>query len=282
MIYYDVVNDYDLDLILSQKAIWKTFPDVKEKTVFIKPNLVTPPTYWDTQSITNVVITESVIKKCIEGKAKKIIVGCCGFKDQWESTIELSDYERLSKQYNIDLVCVQKGENYHKYTLKRFEKKSDYLSLYGIKISDFFLDADIRINLPKLKVHSMALITGAIKNTMGVISPKGTMHPKGSIKIIHKRLRDLYKLMDNYVDWTLMDGIIGAEFNEVYGVPKRANILFSGIDMFEIDVFAAGIMGIDFRKVGYLKYILNTDHKTSIPFPEKELMKDFELPMGWK
>ena len=36
------------------------------------------------------------------------------------------------------------------------EDKSEYLSLYGVKLSNYFLEADVRINLPKMKMHSMS------------------------------------------------------------------------------------------------------------------------------
>jgi uncharacterized protein (DUF362 family) len=268
------INEYNLAKILNLR-LWEELPPVNNKKVFIKPNLVTPPHKNDKHSTTHPIILEALLIKLKENSPASITVGCCGFKDQWEYTIKLNGYGELCAKYDVQLVCLQQGENFHKYTLKRFENKNEYLSLYGTKISDFFLDANVRINLPKMKIHTMASMTGAIKNTMGVISPKGSMHPGGSIEILHKRLCDLYGLMREYVDWTLMDGIIGSEFAEQFGVAKQAGWLISNKDMWMVDCVASGIMGFLPGEVLYLKYI-HQKYFSGQPFPE--VLKDMVIP----
>ena len=277
-------SEYNVNDIL-QADIWEDFPDCNGKSVFIKPNLVTPPTFWDIQSCTQKEIVEALIIKAKNGGATKIIVGCCGFKNQWDKTIKLSGYEELCNKYEINLVCVQEGENYHKYTLVRFENKQDYLSLFGTKISDYVLNSDVTINAPKMKVHTMAGITGAIKNMMGVISPKGSMHPGGNCEILMKRLRDLWKLMEPKVNWVLMDGIIGAEYSEQFGVPKKASVLISGTCMFEVDCMSAFVMGFIPEQIKYLKIIHDCDKKEYPDFREvlsKNLVSCFEKPLSWR
>lgn len=259
---------YDVARILNTD-IWQDFPDVKNKKVFVKPNLVMPPVGPDFWACTHKEVVQAVLIKLQEGGASKIIVGDCGFKDQWDLTIKSSGYDEICKIYDAELICVQEGENFHKYTLKRFENKEDYLSLYGTKISDFVLDSDIVINIPKLKVHSLAGITCAIKNMMGVISPKGSMHPKADPEILHKRLCDLYQLMTPIVNWTLVDGIVGMEYSETFGVNKSADVLISGKDMWEVDSAAAMVMNIPLVEIKYLNYI-SQKHKegfwpTSVP-----------------
>lgn len=281
MISVAEVRDYSESFILNAD-IWGGFPDVSRRSVFVKPNLVTPPTFWDTQSITHPSVVAAVLSRLRDAGAREIVVGCCGFKGQWERTCELSGYSEMVARYDAKLVCVQDGENYHKYTMVRFDKKGEYLSLFGTKVSDFFLSADVVINLPKMKVHNMAGVTGAIKNLMGVISPKGSMHPGGAETILHKRLRDLYKLLRDRVHWTLMDGIIGAEFAEQYGVPREAGLLISGTDMFQVDWAAAYYMGFPPAGISYLRYIrdagLSTPPENLPPFPPVF----FERPLRWR
>ena len=273
------MTEYNLKKIYNSE-IWKNFPEVKNKKVFIKPNLVTPPTQWDFQSITHPLILEAVLLKCIEGSPSQIVVGCCGFKGQWKRTIELSGYDKICQRYSCDLICLQEGENFHKYSLIRFSDKEEYMSLFGTKISDYLLEAEVGLNLSKMKVHSMARMTGSIKNMMGTISPKGAMHPKGSSDILHKRLRDLYLLMKKYVSWNLMDGIIGSEYNEQYGVSKQANVLISGKDMFEVDWAASQVMGMNPFEIPYLVYIRKRrNFQFDVP---KYFVVPFEKPIGWK
>lgn len=276
------VGGYNIDSIL-QAEIWGGFPrNIRGARVFVKPNLVTPPTFWDVQSVTHSSVVAAVLSRLREAGAREIIVGCCGFKGQWERTLELSGYSDVVTEYGAEMVCVQDGENYHKYSMVRFAEKEEYLSLFGIKVSDFFLSADVVINLPKMKVHNMAGVTGAIKNLMGVVSPKGSMHPGGSAPILHKRLRDLYKLLRDRVHWTLMDGIIGAEFAEQYGVPREAGVLISGTDMFQVDWAAAYYMGFPPGVVPYLRYIRDDGLGTPPEGLEAHTPVFFERPLRWR
>lgn len=208
--------------------------------------------------------------------AASLTVGCCGFKGQWDTTVQLMGLDEICSRMGASLICVQEGENYHKYTLQRLDQ---YMSLFGTKVSDYVLKAEAVINLPKMKVHSMATVTGAIKNMMGVISPKGSMHPNGSSDILHKRLADLFELMNPIVTWSLMDGIVGSEYNEQYGVPKRANVLIAGNNMWSVDCLAAKVMGFSPAKIPYLRYIGNI-HDWGYPQLDPAIpVTPFELPL---
>ena len=219
-----------------------------------------------------------------ENGCKQIVVGDCGFKDQWEFTIQISGYDKLPDKYGVKLVGLQEGPRFHEFTLHRFDegRYGKYLSLFGAKLSNTMLECDFVINVPKLKVHNMALVTGAIKNMMGTMAQKGSMHPRGSSHILHKRLHDYYFLQKDRVAACVMDGIVGSEFSEQYGIPKPANVLLSSEDMWTMDVAASKILGIHPSSVGYLQYIQNT---LNIPFDDikvpEDLITPFELPVGY-
>jgi uncharacterized protein (DUF362 family) len=209
--------------------------------------------------------------------ANDIIVGDCGFKDQWEHTIKISGYDQLPKRYGVQLVGLQEGPKFHEFTLHRRE---GYLSLFGAKFSNTMLECDFVINVPKLKVHFMATMTGAIKNMMGTMAQKGSMHPRGSSEILHKRLHDLYFLCKDRVAACVMDGIEGSQYAEQYGISKYANVLLSSEDMWTMDVAASTIMGIPPSSVKYLEYIRNsTQRKFSDVVIPRNLITSFELPL---
>jgi uncharacterized protein (DUF362 family) len=256
---------------------WEGMPEIKGLSVFLKPNLVSPKTSWDRHSCTHIKVVEIIIQKLIAEKAKQIIIGECGFKDQWENTLKSTGYYKLIEKYpQIKIIPLQDGENYHKFTLVRLEK---YRSLFGAKFSNYMLDCDVVINIPKMKVHCMAGMTGAIKNMMGTMTSKGNMHPRGSCNILQERLADLYQLTSNLVQFTIMDGIIGQEYSEQCGNPVKSGILMSGTNQWEIDVAACKLMGIKPDKITYLRYIQET-LKTSFNTvnPPLELIKKYELP----
>lgn len=257
---------------------WQGFPQVKGASVFLKPNLVTPKSLWDSDSTTDVRVTELVIQKLIAEEAKEIIVGECGFKNQWEATMKTTGYDALEEKYSgkVRLIPLQDGPNFHKFTLQRLEK---YLSLYGVKFSDYMLACDVVINLPKMKVHTMAGVTGAIKNMMGTMAQKGSMHPRANANILHKRLADLYQLTKSFVRFTVMDGIVGAEYSEQCGLPIYSKVLISGIDQWEVDVAATKLMGIDPNQIQYLKNIRRDFQSIEVP---SSSIQHYEMPLSKK
>jgi uncharacterized protein (DUF362 family) len=260
---------------------WESFPVVKRKKVFIKPNLVTPLTKWDSASTTDVRVVRSVIEKLQKEGCEDVIVGDCGFKGQWENTIRSTGYWSLPRSYGVKLIPLQDGPNFHKFTLQRCTHK--YLSLFGARFSDYMLECDMVIDVPKMKVHKMAVMTGAIKNMMGTMIQKGSMHPRGDANILHKRLCDLYFLIKDKIKFIVVDGIVGSEYAEQGGVPVHSDILVSGVDPWEVDVSLAKLMRIEPSNVRYLDYIRRelgrSFDEISVP---KGFVKEYELPLGWR
>lgn len=257
-------------------------PVFRGETLFLKPNLVVPPTPTETQSCTHWKIAEALISYLIEHDAGKIIIGDCGFKNQWERTIAVSGYQRMARRFKdkVQLIGLQEGPLYHEYSLIR--STPGYLSLFGAKISNTVLNCDGIIDIPKMKMHSMAYITGAIKNLMGVMAQKGSMHPKGSIPILHKRLCDLYFLLKDRVVWCFMDGVVGSEFCEQTGCPVDSGLIISGKDPWEVDCVASKAMGVDPSHVPYLVHIQKKKQRN---FPDISLPQGlpiYEKPMAWR
>lgn len=274
-----ITADYsNLNLRGIHADFWRGFPDVTGKRVFIKPNLVCPATNYDYWSTTRVEVVEMVIKKIKRGNPSEIIIGECGFKGQWQNTIKSTGYDRLADIPGVRLVALQDGENYHKFTLQRLPEGM-YRSLFGVKFSDYLLESDVVINIPKMKVHTMAGITGSIKNMMGTMAQKGNMHPRGSIEILHKRLADLYSLTRKMVHFIVMDGITGCEYAEQSGVPIDSGVLISGTDQWEVDVAAARLMGVKPHLIEYLRYIRRDWESVAVP---EELVKQYEMPLNYR
>ncbi len=276
MHFYECPKYGALALKNTPNKFWKGFPKVAGASVFIKPNLVSPITKWDRYSTTRVEVVELIVKKLLKEKAKRIVIGECGFKDQWEATMESTKYLRLlDLSKKVEIIPLQDGPNFHKFTLQRIPK-GEYKSLYGVKFSNYLLECDMVINVPKMKVHNMSVITGAIKNMMGTMAQKGSMHPRGSSEILQKRLSDLFYLTSRMVDFTVMDGIIGAEYCEWGGRPVKSGVLISGTDQWAIDVAAAKLMGIKPSKVPYLRYINENFAEIKVP---KKLIKKYIKPV---
>lgn len=256
--------------------------EVTGKKVFIKPNWVQPPLRWDSASCTRVEILSLVVDFCLQNGAEKVVIGECGFKGQWETTLAAGGYSDLLGDERVILVPLQDGENFHKFKLIRHDD-GDYLSLFGARFSEYLLDCDYIVNVPKLKMHSRALMTCSIKNMMGAMTQKGSMHPGDSINILHKRLCDLYFLFRKLPPmFTVVDGIVGSGYAEQQGVPVEHGVLLSGTDPWEIDCTAAWLMGIEPDSVPYLRYI---KQQLNLPYPSPpptDYCKQYDLPFMWK
>ncbi|MBU0494923.1 MAG: DUF362 domain-containing protein [Chloroflexi bacterium] len=108
------------------------------------------------------------------------------------------------------------------------------------------LEADLIINLPKLKTHVFTLYTGAVKNLFGIIS--GTRK-----RDIHYRAVSLTKFSQALVDvlaltrpgLTIMDGVLGLEGNGpgTRGIPRPYECVAASADPVALDTVLSGAMG---------------------------------------
>jgi uncharacterized protein (DUF362 family) len=116
-------------------------------------------------------------------------------------------------------------------------------------------DSVCYINVPKLKTHSMTVLTCGIKNQYGLI-----MHADRAIDHnwrLHEKLADIYSVIQP--DFTLVDGTVGTAYGHY---PPEAlhrealvpfNILVGGTDTLAVDVVCARIFGYKVDEVGHLR-----------------------------
>jgi uncharacterized protein (DUF362 family) len=109
-----------------------------------------------------------------------------------------------------------------------------------------FLDADVVINLPKMKVHIAGTVTLGLKNWNGIIP---NVHPDGQQQGAHRidlgqKMADLYRVRK--ADLTIVDAIIGMEGQGPHaGTPIEMNLIVAGADTVSTDAVTAYIMGFD-------------------------------------
>jgi uncharacterized protein (DUF362 family) len=109
-----------------------------------------------------------------------------------------------------------------------------------------FLDADVVINLPKMKVHLAGTVTLGLKNWNGIIP---NCHPdtqqQGAHRIeLGQKMSDLYKIRK--ADLVIVDSIIGMEGQGPHaGTPIEMNLILAGTDTVAVDSVAAAVMGFE-------------------------------------
>jgi len=153
-----------------------------------------------------------------------------GIKRVWANT----GMEEMARRAGLELVNFEasgsKGIEFGKYTFY---------------ISKSVLDADVIINLPKLKTHSLTLLTCAVKNMFGVMPGfrKGEQHklyPKPAE--FAEMLVHLYKLVTPSLN--IVDAVLAMEGNgPSSGRPRMLGLLMAGEDAVAVDAAAARVVG---------------------------------------
>lgn len=114
-----------------------------------------------------------------------------------------------------------------------------------VHVSNAIRDADTVINLPKLKTHSLTMMTGAVKNMYGVLPgfQKGSMHARlPRIDDFSRFLVELYRFISPAI--TIMDAVVVMEGNgPTSGDPRDVGLILAGTDAAAVDHIAARVMG---------------------------------------
>ena len=108
------------------------------------------------------------------------------------------------------------------------------------------LEADLVINIPKLKTHGLTLYTGAVKNLFGVIpgTRKRELHTRApGMQDFSRVLADVLELVRPGL--TIMDGVVGQEGNGpgAGGTPHRYACLAASTDAVAVDAVVTAAMG---------------------------------------
>ena len=106
-------------------------------------------------------------------------------------------------------------------------------------------EAEVIINLPKLKTHSLTLMTGAIKNMYGVIPglKKSNYHKQAPKPWdFSSLLADIYALSRPVLN--IVDAVVGMEgFGPSAGNPRHLGFILAGGDGVALDAAAAHLLG---------------------------------------
>jgi len=222
-----------LELIRAEKLI------TSEDKVLIKPNYVVAK-HPSTGITTDSRIIENIVEFVKSCGVKDIVVGEGGAGDT-ERAFDVVGIRDVTSRQKVKLVNLN-------YDSRVNVKVPHSLALNEVGVAKTALDSSCIINVPKLKVHHMATVTLCMKNLMGLILPKSIMHSN-----INEKIVDLTSLFKDKVRINVIDGLVGAEFDETNGSPVEMDLIIAGQDMVAVDTVGTTIIGIDLEKVKYLK-----------------------------
>ena len=218
----------------------------KGDTVVIKPNIA-----WarrpEQAANTNPQVIAEIVRLCRKAGAYRIKVfdNTC---NEAKQCYHLSGIEKAAKKEGADVTYIYK-QKFKKIKIPRGKI---------LKSWEFYSDAltaDVFINVPIAKQHSLAKVTMSLKNTMGIIGGnRGQIHNNFDQKLAD--LNTIIKPQLIILDATrilLRNGPQGGNLNDV----KAANTIIAGVDPVAVDSLGATLFGLESKELGYIQQSYN-------------------------
>ena len=225
----------------------------KGDAVAIKPNLFAP--YPPPVSVDRRVIG-AIVSLCKEAGAKSIAVieGLSVGSLIKRVNLDASEKESMARGMKttdvMRLLGVKRAvEDAGGYVLGVEDEEKERLSvpggkvLHAIEYPKVILDADVLIDLPALKTHTMTMVTLGIKNLQGILNESDRYF--GHRDDIDQHLVDILKVKKPNL--TLVDGLIGMEGMGAgeSGSPVPMGLILAGEDVVAVDSVSSRVMGIE-------------------------------------
>ncbi len=212
------------------------------QTVFIKPNLLT-----DRAPEQAVTTHPEVVRQLV-----RLVRDCGGRPSVGDSPASSAKLERVWDRTGFRRLCDEEGV-----PLVNLEEAGSVpvaVDGYRFSVARPLLDADVVINVPKVKTHALTLLTGAVKNLYGAIPgyQKTMLHGR------HPSVREFAGLLRRVCAAVpaalhVADGVVGMEGDgPSAGTAVQLGFLAVGEDAQSVDVALCDILGIRVRDVAYL------------------------------
>lgn len=264
----------------SIEKIFNSFPDLIEKLntseklkVLVKPNLLAPR-HPDKAVTTHPAVLKAVVE-FLQKYNCQITIG-----DTPAGTYNEKVLERLYSTCQIDKVAKETGATLN---FDLSDTMVDFPHGKAMKkclVITPAIEADLIINIAKLKTHTFTRLTCATKNLFGLIPGvvKFRHHlAMPDLKIFGQMLNDINKYFEDKV-FHIVDGVVGMEgMGPSGGDPKHAGALFGGWNPEAVDVIACQIMQMPTDSVPTIITLKNTNDVDLINSDEIKTFS-FKLP----
>ena len=240
---------YESDYSRCREAVdraFELFPlEVKNKKVLVKPNVLRA-SGPEEGIVTHPALLSAVVDRLEAMGPADIIVGDNPGVVSYganEASFERTGLAAAAKGYyrNIGNDVVETDFN------------PEYLRRVGV--SQAVMEADVFISLPKFKTHGLTVVTGAVKNSYGILpgAQKAMLHRlSGEPRRFHEIIVDVFKL--RMPDLFIVDAVKGMEGNGPASPDLRdiGRILASD-NAVALDAVIARMMGLDPEKLRFLE-----------------------------
>jgi uncharacterized protein (DUF362 family) len=209
------------------------------RPILVKPNYINAR-HPSTGITTDARVVEGIVTYVrTHGNGTLLIGEGSGWADTMHA-FKVAGIDRVAKQWNVQLVDLNRD------TFVSADPPNP-LALTHVRVAQTALQSTV-VSVPKLKSHGSATVTLGLKNMMGALASKGTMH-NGRL---HQNIADLASLVPPRL--TVIDGIVAGEGHETRGRPLPMNLVIAGVDPVATDAVGAAVMGIPPSTVQHLRY----------------------------
>ncbi|MDR2433770.1 MAG: DUF362 domain-containing protein [Treponema sp.] len=140
------------------------------QSVVIKPNMS-----WDLApefaSNTSPELVAAVVRQCKDAGARRVLIMDHSL-DYWERAIKTNGILKAAQDAGGEYAQAERERYYHKVAINGKRLKE-------VAVHEAILESDVFINVPVLKHHGGAGLTGSMKNLMGCVWERRVYHSSG-------------------------------------------------------------------------------------------------------
>jgi uncharacterized protein (DUF362 family) len=205
--------------------------------VFVKINHLSPPSAPEKGIVTNPVFAEAVLT-LLKELTTNITVGD-DIASHGTDGFLVSGFQQMCHRAGVRLVNLREGG------FVEVECKGYFLD--KVYLSRIALDADVIVNLPKFKTHSLTVLTGGVKNMYGTISGGLRTRFHGE----YPKKEDFAQVLTDVFfairpQLTIMDGIVAMEGEgPASGGLRRLGVVLASQDAVAVDAVMARMVGLN-------------------------------------
>jgi uncharacterized protein (DUF362 family)/NAD-dependent dihydropyrimidine dehydrogenase PreA subunit len=207
--------------------------------VLVKPNLLQPTSELEKAINTHPTVIRAVVRLAQEAGGRVTVADNNGIVPLGESGW-LRAYERMG----LASLAAETGAELNTRVIAQQRPHPDGHLLRLVDTSSFLTDADVVINVPKLKTHDMMRFTGAVKNLFGTVP--GLTKPSYHVKLqtadrFAEMLLDLVTFVRPAL--SVMDAVVGMDGDgPAAGRPFPIGAILAGPDPTAVDVAALALV----------------------------------------
>ncbi|BHH81930.1 DUF362 domain-containing protein [Desulforhopalus sp. 52FAK] len=220
-----------------------------QNAILIKPNLINNSPHPIT---TSPECCEAVLEYVLHHSTAKVVIaeGCGAANMETQEVFETLGYTDLAEKYNIDLIDLN-----HEPVQRVSDERGTFLK--EIYLPEIAFTHYI-ISVPVLKAHSLARVTGTIKNMMGFVPPSHYSGSYGSWKkaAFHQNMQQSLIDLSLHIspDVSIMDCSIGMAEYHLGGPHCNPPVgkIIAGYNPWTVDQKACDFLGLNWAEIEHV------------------------------